>query len=391
MHANLPATGSCTTLAGKAATIGIRVYASPTASHPACINEGLLINGIEQHLPVAADANCTTGIRRIAQLARGTGGFIAFCAGPLVRSRIQFTGIADVYNARRQVLRLRDELIGLANTMNPKLVALGGGCKDIAVYARQTQQQGAHLEVDLIVDIPDRSDANVLDSMLSRMAPLIEQLTLGTRNRTSISDIADQQLLCAQVAFDAQCFALAPQHADALASRIVDLHRHICTTPGRMGLHNAGVVKAANSVLAAITPAAADKPHCRTAQSDHDAPLCIWYRDHRGRLCGRIALPLITDLVEHDERMPPVSGTSPSVHQLDHAVAAIGLAQSLASLHADASDAIALAEPGQHAHDVALLVGARGDEVAKLVSAMVQPQDIRCDHAIGLLDALQSQ
>ncbi|KRG67527.1 hypothetical protein ABB27_09330 [Stenotrophomonas terrae] len=353
--------------------------------------DGLLINDIDQCMPATADLGWMAGVGRIAQLARGAGGFIAFCAGPLVRSRIQFTGIADVYNARRQVLRLRNELIGLANTMNPKLVALGGGCKDIAVYARQTLQHGAYLEVDLIVDVPNRSDANILDSMLSRMAPLIEQLTLGTRNRTSISDIADQQLLCAQVAFDAHCFALAPQDADALASRIVDLHRHICTTPGLMRLHNAGVVKAVNSVLAAITPAATDKPHCRTAQSDHDAPLCIWYRDHRGRLCGRIALPLITGLVEHDERMPAMSRTSSSVHQLNHAVAAIGLAQSLASLHADASDAIALAEPGQHAHDVALLVGARGDEVAKLVNAMVQPQDIRCDHAIDLLDALQSQ
>lgn len=349
-----------------------------------------MINGIEQRVPLAANASWTASINRVVQLARGAGGFITFCAGPLVRSRIQFTGINDVYSARLQVLRLRNELIGLANTMNPLMVALGGGCKDIAVHARQNRPHGPHLEVDLIVELPDRSDTHTLDTMMARMAPLIEQLTQGTRNRASISDIADRQLLCAQITLDAPCFALAPQHADALASRVVDLHRYIRAAPVRMALHNAGVVRAVNSVLAAAQTADTFQQRCWTAQGDHDAALCSWYRDHRGRLCGRIALPLFTGLVEHDERMPAIPDAQPVNHR-NHAVAAIGLAQSLASLHADASEAVAHSAPSLHAHDVAVMVGARGNEVSVLVRAMANAHGIRCDHAIGLLDALRAQ
>ncbi len=349
--------------------------------------EDLLINGAELRIPVPADVEWSAGVRRIAELARQAGGFITFRANPLIRSRIQFTGIDDVYNARLQVLRLRNELIGLANTMNPMLVALGGGCKDIAVHARQSRQLGACLEVDLIVEVPDRSEGRVLDMLIARMAPLIEQLTHGTRNRTSISDIADRQLLCAQVALDGHCFALAPQQADAMAARIVDLHRHICTTPGRMALHNAGIVAVVNSMLATNTPAGAVHNSVWTAQSDPDAPLCIWYRDHRGRLCGRIALPLITALVEHD--MSATAGVS-GILEAKHAIAAIGLAHSLASLHADAGTATHN-QAGLHAHDLALLAGARGDEITTLARSLHNAGQIRCEYAIDLLDVLRRQ
>ena len=352
--------------------------------------EDLLINGIEQRIPVPMAVQWTAGVRRIAALARHAGGFTTFRASPLIRSRMQFTGIDDVYSARLQVLRLRNELIGLANTMNPMLAALGGGCKDITVHARQCRPQGARLEVELIVEVPDSSDGRALDMMIARMAPLIEQLTQGTRNRTSTSGIADdRQLLCAQVALDAHCFALAPQQTDALAARIVDLHRHICTTPGRMAMHNAGIVRVVNSMLTS-TPTVAGHSSVWTAQNDNDAPLCIWYRDHRGRLCGRIALPLITTLAGHGSGMPTATTGVPGILQANHAIAAIGLAHSLASLHADAGTATQ-PQAGLHAHDLAVMAGARDDEIATLARSLHNAEQIRCDYAIELLDRLRRQ
>lgn len=375
---------------------------STLSDQPITFIDKLLVNGTNSRVPVAElHPGQTRILQCIAELSRFTGGFRVFGTGPLLCARIRFSAIRDVYSARLDVLQLRNQLIGLVNTMNPTLVSGGGNCKDIDAHVRKTSETDEHLEIAVVVEVPDRSDVQVIDNLIAKLAPLVEQLTNGKRSGASINDIAGRQLLCAQVTFDPSSFSLAPVPGHALAGRIVELHNFTCIAKERVNARNADILATANSTLDAIDSANGSSGRGRspwTAHDDHGVPLAIWYRDHNGHLAGRICLPLVAEQAAHKIRATEIPSTPTdapatvqNTHLLNPAVAAIGLAQSLANLHAHAAEAIAQRDPGQHAYDLALLVGARGSEIFEVVKAIGSAHSIRSDHAITTLDELRGR
>lgn len=368
---------------------------------PAAFVSDLLVNGQNLRVSMTEQPSGQSNIIQcIAKLAHSIGGFHAVDAGRLLRARLQVAAIANAYRARTHVLRLRNQLIGLANTMIPTLVARGGGCRDIEVNMHHSHEAGEHLQIDVIVEVLDRCDAGVVDLMIHSTAPLIEQLTHGTRGGTSLSELADRQVLCAQISLDARDFSLASAPAAALAGRIVELHNFICTDAQLLSACNAGILAAANAVRGVLVTAGDGAVHVHlagTAHSDHGAPLAFWYRDHHGYLTGRIALSLRAEQTDASPaaatdsvgRAAHVAVQHTSI--LSHAVAAIGLAQGLASLHAHATAAIAQSNPAQHARDVALLVGARGREIDQVAQTMTTAHSVRCDRAVAALDRVRGR
>lgn len=388
-----------------AGTRSVSIDASaPCSQHlssfqPITFVDELLING--RNLRVAIPdlpPGQVRSLQCITELARSTGGFRVFGAGPLVRACIQFGSIRDVYSARLHVMQLRNQLIGLVNTMNPTLTSGGGGCKDIDAQVCNGSAMGSHLEIAVIVELPDRTDVRAVDILIAKFAPLIEQLTHGARSGASVRDIADRQVLCAQVTFDPERLSLAATPGLAMAGRIVDLHNFTCVGKERISARNADVLATANSMLGAIASASGSADSSRNAwiaHDDHGVPLAIWYRDHHGHLSGRISLPVLADQAGAATRMTSTqtaaAATAQSTDLLNPAVAAIGLTQSLASLHAHAATEIAQRNPAQHAYDLALLVGARGSEIAQVVKALLSKQSVRCDLAIAVLDKLRGR
>lgn len=366
-------------------------------SQPISFIEDLPINGRNRRVAIA---ECQPGsariLQRITELSRPTGGFRVFGAARMLRTCIQFRSIRDVHDARRHVLQLRNQLVGLINTINPALVSDGGGCKDIEADVRTTSDMGPLLEMAVLVEIPDRSGIQVIDKLIARLAPLIEQLTSGTMAGASVTEIASRQLLRAQVTFDPGSFSLAAAAGYALAGRIVDLHNFTCLARERIRECNADILATANSLLAAIEAARGNKLNTWTAVDVPGVPLVIWYRDHYGHLAGRISLQVQAEHADNIGTAPnvsttqtPVAANVPCTYTLDPAVAAIGLAQSLASLHAHATGAVTQVDPSQHAYDLALLAGARDGEIAHVVKALLSAQGIRLDLAIGALDKLR--
>lgn len=387
-------------VAGTSSTVPAPCLDSSTGL-PIAFVDGLLVNGRDLRISmVEQKPGQADPIQRIASLARAAGGFHTFGAGTLIRARIQFTAIDDVYSARLRVMELRNQLIGLLNSMNPMLLAAGGGCKDIEAHLRQTSGTAAQLEMDVMVEVPDRSDTRAVEGVICTLMPLVEQLTHGARGHASISDLVDRQLLCAQVTFDADSFPLAPAPACALAGRIVDLYNYTCIDADRLNACNAAILAAANGVHAMARNTGGDteyQQHAWKAHAGHGAPLAIWYRDHRGHLAGRIALPL---QVEHADTLA-VAATDHAgrnapnavlrTHLLNHAVAAVALIQSLACLHANATAFIAQNNPAQHAHDLALMVGARDSEIEHVVQTLVAAGSVRCDSATTALNQVRGR
>lgn len=380
----------------------ISVLDSPlsTPFKPFTLVSELRVNGtnlrvpVEDHYPGHARV-----LQCIAELAHFADGFRVFGAGPLLRASIQFSAIRDVCGARLHALQLRNQLIGLVNTIISTLVSGGGGCKDIEAQVHKTSETGALLDGTVIVEIPEQSDVRAIDTLIEHFSPLIERLTSGARSGCSINEVADRQLLCARVTLDPCSLSLEPKPGQALVERIVGLHNFACMTKDRVSARDADVLATTNSMRGAIgcaNDSAGTGRTAWTAHEDHGAPLAIWYRDHHGHLAGRISLPVLAEQLDTTAatvRMPSalsaLAATVPCTYLFNPAVAAIGLAQSLANFHAHAAAAIARSNTGQHAYDLALLVGARGSEIAHVVKALVSAQSVRCDLAVTALDKVR--
>ena len=80
-----------------------------------------------------------------------------------------------------------------------------------------------------------------------------------------------------------------------------------------------------------------------------------------------------------------------SAQELAEVTVAVGLAQNLGALRALATEGIQRGHMALHARNIALGVGAQGDEIDWLAREMAAAHDVRADLAKTLLQARRSQ
>ena len=74
-----------------------------------------------------------------------------------------------------------------------------------------------------------------------------------------------------------------------------------------------------------------------------------------------------------------------SAQELAEITVAVGLAQNLAALRALSTEGIQRGHMALHARNIALLAGAKGEDIAWVAQKMVEARDVRADLATELL------
>ena len=171
---------------------------------PLGIATNFVIDGQEVLIPMATEEpSVIAAASNGARMARGGGGFLTSSTGPVMRAQIQATGIDDPFAARQAILLHKDELMAMANELDPMLVKYGGGVKDIEVYVIDSRL-GPMVVTHLIVDCRDAMGANAVNTMAEALAPRIEQIAGGRVYLRIISNLADLRLARAKAVFRAE-------------------------------------------------------------------------------------------------------------------------------------------------------------------------------------------
>ena len=89
------------------------------------------------------------------------------------------------------------QLIAMANDSAPRLVARGGGARRVEVRRFEDTEIGPMLVVHLIVDVCDAMGANLVNSMVERLAARCAELANGQAFLRILSNLADQRLIFA--------------------------------------------------------------------------------------------------------------------------------------------------------------------------------------------------
>lgn len=347
------------------------------------------VNGRDYLVPmVLEEPSVVAAASNMAGLARKTGGFFCSNTGSLMRAQIQAVGVKDPFMAKQRLLLHKEELIEKANTMDPMLVKVGGGVKDIEVYIVESQA-GTMVVTHLVVDTRDAMGANAVNTMAEGLAGRIEQLTGGRVFLRILSNLADRRLARASCRIAKEDIG-GPDVVDG----ILLAYAFAEADPYRAATHNKGIMNGITSVVIATgndSRAIEAGAHAYAARSGRYTSLTTWEKDASGDLVGTIELPMAVGLVGGATKVHPVAKIAVkmlnvgSAAELGHIVAAVGLAQNLGAIRALATDGIQKGHMSLHARTLAATAGATGEAIDRIAAIMVKEKAIRLERAQELL------
>ncbi|MEM2910059.1 MAG: hydroxymethylglutaryl-CoA reductase, degradative [Nitrososphaerota archaeon] len=362
---------------------------------PLGIATNFLINGKEYLVPmVIEEPSVVAAASNAARMMREGGGILSICTESVMIGQVQVVGIKNIEGARFDVLKVKDEILKIANEKDPVLVSLGGGAKDLEARIINSSE-GPMLIVHLLVDVKDAMGANAVNTMAEAVAPYISQITGGKVYLRIISNLADRRLVRTK--------AVVPKDAvggEEVAKGIVYAWAFAAADPYRAATHNKGIMNGIDAVVIATGNdwrAVEAGAHAYAARNGRYEPLSRWELDERGDLVGTLEMPLALGIVGGATKTNPLARICLKIlrvktaFELAEVVGAVGLAQNLAALRALAAEGIQRGHMSLHAKNVAVMAGAVGDEVEKVAEMMVKDGVIRLDRAVEILQKLRGR
>ncbi len=308
-----------------------------TYSLPYCIAPGFLINGKEISVPmVGEEPYVPSSTTKGALIAKKNGGFIATNTGSIMIGQVQLSDISNPYTAKVRILEHKKEIIETANSVDPILVSLGGGCFDVKAYIREGFNE-TFLSVHLIADVKDAMGAQALNAMAEAVAGVLENITGGKANLKVLSNLAIYRMVRSRVAV-----AKTDVGGEENIDKIVSAWRFACCDQFRATTHNKGVMNGIIPVVVATgndTRAVESGIHSYACFHGNYRPITTWEKNKNGDLEGLIEIPLAVGIVGGTTKLHPLARLSlklmdvNSATELAEVIASVGLAANLGVLH----------------------------------------------------------
>jgi len=148
---------------------------------PMGLGLNFLVNDKDYVVPmVVEEPSIIAAVSAIAKLVRGCGGFTSEITDPMLIGQIQLVDTDNPSRAQHAIVQNKEEIINLANSLHPNMVARGGGARDVEVQIIPGPAGSKDMViVHLLVDTQDAMGANLVNSMCEGVAPLVEKISGG--------------------------------------------------------------------------------------------------------------------------------------------------------------------------------------------------------------------
>lgn len=373
-----------------------------TFSLPNAVAVNFLIDGRDRLVPmVVEEPSVVAAVSNMAKLARAAGGFSAEADEPVMIGQIQLVGVRDV---DRCVARLHDalpRLEAIGRNVHPRIEERGGGLRGFEVRRVAYEEPGRPREdmvvLHVLLDCRDAMGANMVNTLVERLAPHVEQITGETVGLRILSNLADKRLARARVRLRPEHLSTPDMDGREVAERIYDAWKFAWADPYRAATHNKGVMNGIDAVALATgndwraIEAGAHAFCCRDGQY---RPMTRWSWDG-DVLDGFIEIPAQFGTVGGPIRLHPTVQANlrllgvATAQELAAIAAAVGLSQNLGALRALATEGIQAGHMRMHARTVAATAGARKDEVDLVIARLVEEREFSVEHAARVLAQLR--
>jgi len=346
---------------------------------------------------VVEEPSIIAAVSGTAKLVRQAGGFSSVAEEPMLIGQVQVVDVPEPERARLAVLAQTQEILRLANSGHPNMLARGGGARDVEVFLRgTTAHNGELLVVHLVVDTRDAMGANLVNSMCERIAPLIEEISQGRVFLRILSNLTDRAMVRARVVIPPGLLETGEFSGERVRDGIVLANEFAAMDPYRATTHNKGIMNGIDAVAIATGNdwrAIEAAAHAYAARDIHYAPLTDWRTDQDGNLVGELTLPLKVGTVGGQVESNPAVRLArtildvSSARELAEVMAAVGLAQNLAALKALSTTGIQQGHMRLHARAVAAAAGAGGARFDEVVERLIADGEIKVWKARQIMEA----
>ena len=364
-------------------------------SLPLGIAQNFIVNGKPVLVPmVVEEPSVVAAVSYMAKLAQ-PGGFKAWMHSQEMIGQVQLLDLVDLNTARSLIESHKPELLEQVRALNPGLTRHGGGVRELEVRRIEQSPIGSFLVVHLILDAADAMGANMVNTAVESLAPLLAALTGARAHLRILSNLSDRRLATAEVSLSLEKLAFEGFGGEQVRDGVIEAWAFAEADPYRAATHNKGIMNGVDAVLLATGNdwrAVEAGAHAYAARGDHYSSLSTWTAGEDGSLKGSLTLPLAIGIVGGATRVHPAAKTNLKLMGVEHAsdlgeiIASVGLAQNLAALRALATEGIQKGHMTLHARQVALAAGATDEQVEPLARELTADGKITLSEATRILN-----
>jgi hydroxymethylglutaryl-CoA reductase len=369
---------------------------------PLGLGMNLLVNRRQYIVPmVVEEPSVVAALSSACKLIRQSGGFKAKSTDPILIGQIQIVNLGDIDKARRAILDHKREIISLANSFHPNMVARGGGARDLELHVHPLPSRGRQmLVVHLLVDTRDAMGANLVNGMCEGVAPLIESLTGGSVFLRILSNLTDRSIVRASCKIPVEALAGRGYSGEEARDGIVVASDFAEVDPYRAATHNKGIMNGIDPVAIATGNdwrAIEAGAHAYAARGGRYSSLTRWSVDEAGNLCGEIEIPIKVGIVGAPLESNPTVALNlrllgvESATELAEIMASVGLAQNFAAIRALATEGIQRGHMTLHARSVVTAAGAGEDIFDEVLDRLIQSGAIKIWKAQEIIRELSDE
>ena len=369
---------------------------------PMGLGLNFMINGKPYVVPmVVEEPSIIAAVSSAAKTVLGSGGFRSSSREPVLIGQVQIAETEDPDKAREELLDNKEEILNLANSLHPNMVARGGGATDLeARILPGDSDSDAMVIVHLLVDTRDAMGANLVNSMCEGVAPLIEKITGGTVYLRILSNLTDRSLVTARCRIPTDLLEFNETAGAKVRDGIILANEFALRDPYRAATHNKGILNGIDPIAIATGNdwrAIEAAAHAYAARDDHYQALTRWVQADNGDLTGTIELPLKVGIVGGSLKANPAVELAHrlldirSARELAEVMGAVGLAQNFAALRALVTEGIQRGHMTLHARSVANSAGADPDIFETVVERLIESGEIKVWKAREIIKDLEHQ
>ena len=367
---------------------------------PVGLGLNFLINGRDYVAPMAVEEpSVVAALSSAAKLLREAGGVTAEADDPVLIGQIQVLNVPDPAHAAADLLSRREEIIRLANSIHPRMVARGGGVVDVEVHRRAMPGgEGEMLVLHLLVDTRDAMGANLVNSMCEGVSALVESMSGGRVFMRILSNLSDRALARAEVAVPVELLGGKGQSGEDVRDGIAMAAELAAVDPYRAATHNKGIMNGIDAVALATGNdwrALEAGAHAWAARHGNYTALSKWWRGEDGALCGRLEMPIKVGIVGGSLEANPSTQLFlrmmrvESAQELAQVMAAVGLAQNFSALRALVTEGIQAGHMTLHARTVVKAAGTPPELFDQVLERLIGEGDVKVWRAREVLGELE--
>lgn len=369
---------------------------------PFALGLNFLINDNDYIVPmVVEEPSIVAATSAAAKIVREAGGFRTESTDPILIGQIQVVQMESPSRAMHAILENKEEIINLANSLHPRMIARGGGVREVEVLLHQLPAgKGDMLVVHLLVDTRDAMGANLVNSMCEGVSSLIEKITGGRVFLRILSNLADRSLVRAHCKIPVSLLSDNGFSGEEVRDGIILANDFALVDPYRATTHNKGIMNGIDPIAIATGNdwrAIEAGAHAYAARAGRYTSLTNWSKDEAGNLVGSIEIPLKVGIVGAPLQSNPMVKLAlrilgvQSARELAEVMAAVGLAQNFSAIKALSTEGIQRGHMSLHARSVAAAAGVPPEFFEEVVERLIEDGEIKIWKAQEILEKLKGK